>query len=352
MELDNKYSRMRPSINLSKRNCIEVEKENYLDYLHSCILESITSHSQGHLRKMALKHFEKRGKMLRPLFIMKLAESLDLPIEKTIPWAAACELLHNATLIHDDLQDGDEYRRGVPTTWKLFGSEQAINAGDYLLVIAPSFLYSLTSTNIQLLNLYTSMSSRIVCGQVNEFEFNKFKKVENSYIANYLECISGKTSTLFSGLALGVGYLSNSNERVLDSLEEIFFSLGHLFQMQDDILDLYGDKERLEKGCDIKEGKFSFLVAKHLDSYPEDFEFVKVILLKERKETSSKDVKLLTDLFVERGTLNSCIGEIHSRVNEILSNPYLGENIGLRSLTQTMILKILKPIEHLEVKSC
>jgi geranylgeranyl diphosphate synthase type I len=352
MQFEHDFTMIRPMLeNVSEQRAI-VNSDTYLDHLHSFILNQITLSSTGHLTVMTLKHFSTRGKMLRPLFIKKIAESFNLDLAKTINWAAACEILHNATLIHDDLQDGDDYRRGVQTTWKLYGSEQAINVGDFLLVIAPSVLYSPDQFNPKLLKLYTKMSSRIVCGQVNEFEINKLKEIESSFLSMYLNCISGKTSTLFSGLALGVGLLADQDIKVLDSLEEIFFKLGHLFQMQDDILDLYGDKERLEKGCDIKEGKFSFLVARHLDSNPEDFETVRSILFKDRTNTTQKDINDITDLFVTKGTLDNCIHEMHFRTKDILEHEYLSDNIVINELVHSLIEKILEPISHLEVKVC
>ena len=119
-----------------------------------------------------------------------LALSFSLDLGLVIPWAVTCELLHSATLIHDEL-----------------------------------------------LNLFTVMSSRIVAGQVEEFDLNKFEGEKNLF-EKYLICISGKTSSLFSGLAIGVGITAGISKEALQFLESIFFQLGHIFQIQDDILDL------------------------------------------------------------------------------------------------------------------
>ena len=350
MQLLQEFSSMKNLVKNGESKFIDYSSSEFLHIVHNDILKTIDDYSNELLKEMTLKHFETKGKMLRPLFISELAKALKIYNSNVVDWAVACEILHNATLIHDDLQDGDEVRRGAPTIWKRFGNEQAINIGDFLLVIAPNSLLNNSEINAHLLKLYTQMSSRIVCGQVSEFEFNKLDRSDILYFEKYLSCISGKTSTLFSGLALGVGLIASADDFTLSSLEEVFFSLGHLFQMQDDILDLFGDKERLEQGCDIKEGKFSFLVAKHLDNHPEDFQYLKNILLKSRKATTLEDIKNVKNLFQEKETLNKCVLEVHYRIGEVLKHQYLSDNELFKTLVKELISRVMTPISHIEVK--
>jgi geranylgeranyl diphosphate synthase type I len=308
------------------------------------IEHSIITNSHGKLRKIALKHFESKGKMLRPMFIRDLAISMNLDLAKALPWAVTCEMLHNATLIHDDLQDGDEFRRGKPTTWKEFGPEQAINLGDFLLVIAPQSLIncSLPCKN-DLLSLFSVMSSRIVAGQVEEFEFNKLQNDKNLY-HQYFECIAGKTSSLFAGLALGVGLIAEASKDTLNSLESIFFQLGQIFQIQDDILDFYGNKQRGEKGCDIKEGKVSFLIVNYLERNPEDFALISRILLKKRADTNESDLQIVERLFKENDNLEFCLDHLDRRVDDLRSHPIFATNSVFYNLVDALIEKILAPI--------
>ena len=321
--------------------------DEFLNEVERLIERSLVHNSLGKLRTMAFKHFEAKGKMLRPLFIRDLALSLNLDLRFVLPWAVTCEILHNATLIHDDLQDGDEVRRGMPTIWKKYGAEQAINLGDFLLIIAPqSLINSPIACKNELLHLFTVMSSRVVAGQVEEFELNKLQNQQDLH-QQYLQCIAGKTSSLFSGLALGVGLIAGVSKENLNFLESIFFQLGHIFQIQDDILDFYGNKLRGEKGCDIKEGKVSFLIVNYLDRNPEDFAILSRILHKKRGETTEDDLETVERLFHKNNNLDHCLDHLQRRVHDLRAHPGLRSNQVLSSMVDSLIEKILLPIEEL-----
>ncbi len=324
--------------------------DEFLKEVSRIIEQSIMRNSDGKLRAMALKHFESKGKMLRPMFIRDLALSMNLNLAHVLPWAVTCEILHNATLIHDDLQDGDEVRRGKPTTWKEYGSEQAINLGDFLLIIAPQgLIHSSLSSKYDLLHLFTVMSSRVVSGQVEEFELNKLLNDKNLY-QQYLDCIAGKTSSLFAGLALGVGLIAGAPKDFLHSLESIFFQVGHIFQIQDDILDFYGNKQRGERGCDIKEGKVSFLIVNYLERNPGDFAVLVQILKKKRAETNENDLQIVENLFSENNNLEFCLDHLERRVDDLRSHPLFLTNAVLYKLVNSLTEKILAPIRELSVE--
>lgn len=327
----------------------DLHSNNFLDGVHEQILHFISMNAQGPLETMSLKHFETKGKMLRPMFIKELATSLDLNLSEVFNWAVACEILHNATLVHDDLQDGDEQRRGVPTSWKLYGKEQAINIGDFLLIIASQpVILGQNKNKDQLLHLFSRMSAGVVTGQVNEFEMGRVFKPDN-LLNEYLHCISGKTSTLFSGLAFGVALIAELSAFHAQAIESIFFKLGHIFQIQDDILDLYGEKMRGEIGCDIKEGKISFLVVTHLAQHPEDFELIKGVLTKDRQLTTDEDVLMIKDLFEKKNTLRASILDLELRVESLMEHPYLEGNPRLKRMFQTLLDKVFIPINHIKV---
>lgn len=341
---------MNPLINSDLSYASKCGPDQFLDEVSRIIEQSIMMNSNGKLRTMALKHFETKGKMLRPMFIRDLALSMNLDLALALPWAVTCEILHNATLIHDDLQDGDEVRRGKPTTWKEYGSEQAINLGDFLLIIAPQGLIkSPLSSKYDLLHLFTVMSSRVVAGQVEEFELNKLQSEQNLH-QQYLDCIAGKTSSLFAGLALGVGIIAGAPKDFLNSLESIFFQLGNIFQIQDDILDFYGNKQRGERGCDIKEGKVSFLIVNYLERNPEDFAILARILKKSRADTSENDLLMIEKLFSDNNNLEFCLDHLERRVDDLRSHHVFLTNSVLYNLVDSLIEKILAPISELSVK--
>jgi geranylgeranyl pyrophosphate synthase len=104
------------------------------EFLKATLLEiqkTINLNSSNPLLDMATEIFATPGKMLRSKMIYNLGHILNVSESKLVAWAATIELLHNATLIHDDFQDGDELCRGQPTEWKMYGAPQAINLGDF-----------------------------------------------------------------------------------------------------------------------------------------------------------------------------------------------------------------------------
>ncbi|MEO1174347.1 MAG: polyprenyl synthetase family protein, partial [Myxococcota bacterium] len=119
------------------------------------------------------EHLSTGGKRIRARLALAAADALGATADSSIPWAAACELLHNATLIHDDLQDGDELRRGQPTAWVRHGMPSAINAGDLLLVLPTLAIERVPlSADVRwhLSRALAYEATRVIRGQVAEFE--------------------------------------------------------------------------------------------------------------------------------------------------------------------------------------
>lgn len=320
--------------------CCDVQKH---------IFAAIQCRGSDILLSMAKNHFSRPGKMLRPKLAYELGSALNSDLTSIALWAATSEMLHNATLIHDDLQDGDEYRRGQPTTWKTYGMDQAINLGDYLMLLAPSiFLEShlCDQTKLELSRLYLNMSTQIVCGQSMEPALKNLLNhpdIENEY----LKCISNKTAALFSALAQGIAYIAGLPKIENETYARLFCEIGNLFQIQDDVLDLYGDKKRDFIGSDIKEGKVSYMVINHIGLFPDDKTRILEVLLKPRELTADQEVKELIYMFKEKGTLKHVLNNILDRKRNILENA----PVATQSLIISLIDEILLPLKHLEVET-
>ena len=156
----------------------------------------------------------KAGKRLRPIFLLLACEAQVCGTQsgdwqRALPAAAAIELLHNFTLIHDDIEDRDRTRRGRPTLWAIWGEPQAINAGDALFTLAYRSLFNLQTTGIppetvlRAVNLYTDAILHITEGQHLDLSFEGENEVDE---ATYLTMIQGKTAMLL-GLACELGGL-------------------------------------------------------------------------------------------------------------------------------------------------
>lgn len=326
-----------------------METSPFLDSVNQKILSIIKDNSSPFLQEVIADHFSHPGKMLRPQLAHGIGQSLSVPEHLLVSWAAACEIFHNATLIHDDLQDGDEYRRGHPTTWKKYGAAQAINAGDLLLMCGQQIIYNSdlsADKQIQLAALFSKMGCKIVNGQTLEFSVKDLSDLPNIE-KNYIECIGLKTAALFADLAVGVALLANKDTNFQNKIHHIFDLLGKIFQIQDDILDLYGDKGRGQKGCDLQEGKMSFLVVTHLKHHPLDLHIIKPILVKPRDATTFQDIENIENLFQQKQTLEKSLTEMNTMISTIRNDIWLKENVALYKYTNELLTKLLKPIQFL-----
>lgn len=313
--------------------------------VHEQILLSVRRSGSDILFEMSEYHFLEPGKMLRPRLVYALGTILGVAPQILVKWAAAVEMLHNATLIHDDLQDGDKFRRGRLTVWQKYGALQAINLGDFLMLLAPSlFLESdLDSTKkFHLSLLYSRMATEIVNGQSVEPSLKKISAAEEIESA-YMNCISQKTSALFAGVAEGVALLADLEPRDQASMARIFREIGDLFQIQDDVLDLYGNKKRDQAGSDIKEGKVSYMVVQHLKNVPEDQRSIFEVLSKSRESTTDDEVQSLIKDFRQKGTLDLALREIEQKRKNIFASSLPS----IRSFVESFVDEVLSPVEHL-----
>ncbi len=323
--------------------------DEFLESVHLTIRRVLERNSDDLLLKMALDQFSTNGKQLRARLVQGLGQALGCDSRDLVSWAAAGELLHNATLVHDDLQDGDHWRRGGQTAWKKFGPAQAINLGDFLILIAglPLLENQLPdATKLELSILYTKMAAKIVNGQSFEFEIKETRR-HGSLEQQYMRCIALKTSAFFAGMARGTAVHARCRDDEQTQIEQLFLNLGAIFQIQDDILDLFGDKKREGAGCDIKEGKISYLVVVHLKIHPEDAAMIWAILDKPRGETTDEDVQSLIRLFQSKGTLNWALNNLSDLVQSTLAAPILSHRPPLEVFFRNFLREILRPIRHL-----
>jgi geranylgeranyl diphosphate synthase type I len=163
--------------------------------------------------------------------------------------------------VHDDLQDGDQIRRGKPAVWKKWSAAQAINCGDAFFHFAIELACELEAdpeTLVRVLRRLTRGTLQVIEGQAQEFLMKEepFPRVER-----YLEVATAKTAALVAtGVASAMEAL-RLGEQSIRLAEDAALKAGLLFQLQDDLLDLYGEKQREQRGNDIAEGKVSVLVA-------------------------------------------------------------------------------------------
>ncbi len=197
----------------------------------------------------------KTGKRLRPILLLLVNEAHGGRWREALPAAAAVELLHNFSLIHDDIEDGDPLRRGRPTLWRLWGEAQAINAGDALFALAyESLLHLPSSIALRATQRFTQVARRLTEGQHLDIAFEEQGEIEE---ATYLRMVAGKTAALIALSTYLGGLCAGASPVQLEALETFGHNVGMSFQMQDDLLGLWGDPTRTGKpvGNDLRRRK-------------------------------------------------------------------------------------------------
>ncbi len=225
----------------------------------------------GRLRDICAQHLSTGGKRLRALLPPALVQAEGGDPSAACVLGACIEVLHNGTLVHDDIQDGDELRRGQPTLWRRVGTPQAINAGDVMLV-AP-LLVSASSPRIpaaaraRLTALLAGAVTETIRGQVGDLDL-KADEMPTLEHANGIAL--AKTAPLFAACMEGAVVLLDGDEARCEAAREIGRHVGIAFQVRDDLLDVLGVKGRGAAGADMREGKPSWPVLAALQRGPED----------------------------------------------------------------------------------
>jgi geranylgeranyl diphosphate synthase type I len=184
-----------------------------------------------------------QGKRIRPYVTLLTAESLGTPAAHVAPIAAAIELLHNFTLIHDDIQDRSPNRRHRATVWRVWGDAQAINAGDALFATAQRTLLRMSadvvspSLLLRVMDAFNAMTIDIVQGQTADLEFESRSAISPE---NYLAMIRGKTAAILRFSAWAGAIAAGASDQVADQLGGMGESLGLGFQVRDDIMGIWG----------------------------------------------------------------------------------------------------------------
>lgn len=184
------------------------------------------------------------GKRLRPLLLLLSADAAGGQWQPALPAAIAVELLHNFSLVHDDIEDNSPYRRGRPTLWTLWGAANAINAGDALFGLAHMAVWQLPAAGIDtgivvpIAQAFEHMCLQLTRGQYLDMRFEQDKNVS---VDDYINMITGKSAALISTAMYIGAILSGLTEEQAAAYGTFGKHLGLAFQIQDDILGIWGD---------------------------------------------------------------------------------------------------------------
>lgn len=265
----------------------------------------------GGLVELTADYPARGGRHMRASLCIAAAAAFGANPERAIPSAVSIELLHNAFLVHDDLEDGSDERRGAPTMHRLHGVPTAVNVGDALAVLGLEPLLNQrgllgTHLTMRILEETTRMARESVEGQAIELAWRR-DNVIDLHEADYLRMILQKTCWYSTIHPLRVGALIGTAGRApVHAHFRFAFFLGAAFQIQDDLLNLIGDGARYGKEIngDLLEGKRTLMLIRLLNvaSIEERIELRRILGL-EREQRSGRDVALVRQLMEQHDTL-------------------------------------------------
>ena len=244
------------------------------------------------------------GKRLRPTLALIAARTImnegllsGDAVENTLPAALALEVFHNFTLLHDDLMDHAQMRRGRETVHVKWNANTAILSGDQMLIEAYKLLAKVPGDKVQkTLDMFNEMATGICEGQQLDMDFEHMSQVS---IDDYMHMIELKTSVLLAYAMKIGGYIAGGNEAQLEALYQFGLHIGLAFQIQDDILDLYGDPKTFGKaiGGDICANKKTFLLLSAMETAdPESkAELLQWMMTTDRDEEKISAIKAIFD---------------------------------------------------------
>ncbi|TNE88891.1 MAG: polyprenyl synthetase family protein [Deltaproteobacteria bacterium] len=261
------------------------------------------------------------GKRLRALLPSLVAHNLGGDGHAALDLGVGLELLHNASLVHDDCQDGDLQRRGVPTLHARWGTAQAINAGDALIFRAFAALAA-TPVADRVLPRVSEAMVRLTQGQCSDLRLQETHRVHRAQpLATYLAMAEAKTAALFA-LALELGAIAaGAPSKVVADAGDYGRELGLCFQVRDDLLDVVGGKGRLVGG-DVVAGKLTFLVAWSYEHAPAaEVQRLRTLLATPADETCEAMVAEAIDLLHAVGAVEAAVAWLSASQARIASHP-------------------------------
>lgn len=262
--------------------------------------------------RAALEHLLKAGgKRVRPTVGLLVGNMLGAPQDKLVTLGAAVELLHTATLVHDDLIDGSLLRRGMPTLNARWSAPATVLTGDFLFARAAKL--AAETDHLPLMRLFAETLATIVNGELTQM-FTSRGLISRE---NYTQRIYAKTASLFEMAARAAAMVSPVEEAVVESMRRFGYELGMAFQIMDDILDFTGDQSAIGKpvGSDLLQGLVTLPAIYYAESHPEDDD---VRLLKEGGWGNQERMERLVESIRASKAIQQATEEAHQSIERAL----------------------------------
>ena len=254
------------------------------------LLRSVARVDYTKLAELLDYSFKDSGKRIRPALVLLSGKFYQYNLNTLLPMAVAVELLHTATLIHDDAIDSSAVRRGRPTINVTWSDDKAILLGDYLFAKAEEF--TSRTENVRVIRLCAETLQIITSGELDQ-AFNAFNL--NQKYEGYLHRIAAKTASLLATTTETGAILSQAPEESIKILRDYGYNLGIAFQIVDDILDFVGSESELGKpvGSDLSQGTLTLPAMLLLKRYPKNNPVRKIFENPELKENVATAIEMI-----------------------------------------------------------
>jgi len=308
--------------------------QDQLQFVEQRIREQAGEEHHPDLRS-ALEHLlSAGGKRIRPTLGLLVGNMLGAPEEKLITLGAAVELLHTATLVHDDLIDGALLRRGMPTLNARWSPAATVLTGDFLFARAAKL--AAETDHLPLMKLFADTLATIVNGELTQM-FSARGVIERE---NYYRRIFAKTASLFEMAALAASMVATEDEEVRASMRNFGYEVGMAFQIVDDILDFTGEQSAVGKpiGSDLLNGLITLPAIYFAEANPDDED---VLSLPQGGWKDTERVQRLVDAIRQSEAIRQAMDEARQSVSRALKaleeSPNSPEREALENLAKYIV---------------
>lgn len=308
--------------------------QDQLQFIEGRIREQAGEEHHPDLRSALVHLLSSGGKRIRPTLGLLVGNMLGAPEEKLITLGASVELLHTATLVHDDLIDGALLRRGMPTLNARWSPAATVLTGDFLFARAAKL--AAETDHLPLMKLFAETLATIVNGELTQM-FSARGVIERE---NYYQRIYAKTASLFEMAALAAAMVATEEDEMQAAMRIFGYEVGMAFQIVDDILDFTGEQSAVGKpiGSDLLNGLVTLPAIYFAEEHPNDED---ILSLPEGGWKETERVQRLVDNIRQSGAIRQSMDEaqqaIHRALKSLSDAPPSPEREALEDLAKFII---------------
>jgi len=276
------------------------------------------------------------GKRIRPTIVLLIGNMLGADLKRVITHAAAIEMLHTATLVHDDLIDGSLLRRGIPTLNAQWSPGATVLTGDYIFARAAQL--AARTESLRLMEAFARTLMTIVNGEITQL----FEQEVHDFHQSYYKRIYAKTASLFEVASEGAALLAGCDADAVEAMRSYGYYIGLAFQIVDDVLDFTGDQLEVGKpvGNDLRQGLITLPTVMHFQDLPEGDEWMRRL---RRQDVRDEELETLIEEIRQSNAIERSMEEAQQFVEEgearLEAMPAVPERDALYDLARYVVLR-------------